>query len=486
MLTTIEMGFLIVMGGMLLMACAQPQATPTSSFIISPTLAPKEPSSAPIATPTPVPTSTSPPTPTSAPVPVPTATLIPSPTPKPTIEATPTLVPTAEPTATPIPPPTMTPRPPATPTAAAPTPVPTPTFGRRVIWSRQFGSESFDQALEVITDEEGNVYVVGEAKGGLSGQSQEYRHNCFIRKYSATGEDLWTDQFGPGFGCLLDVTAWKDQNIFIATIGSRGAGVLFEYSTEGEQLSSYQLEDGGTVRDIAVDETGNFYVAGTYLRKYGLSRFPGRPFSLSWTGSGQLDRVALDDKGNVYGAGRALKFRAAGKYRYEVVSDTKLVKYDAQGATLWTRKFITGGRVTSIALSPSGTIHLVGSSISGDGFIRSFRNGYKSPVLNFYSTELVDAVVDEAGDVYVTGWTEGAIFVGKFGSKEDQSVEPFRLITLWTVYLGTPESDGGWSVTVDRENNVYVAGLVRTGGARWSPREVRASSADACVTKLVP
>ena len=63
------------------------------------------------------------------------------------------------------------------------------------LWTRQFGSSSFDQALGVSSDSSG-VYVVGQTRGTLPGQSSAGRDDAFIRKYDAGGTEQWTRQFG--------------------------------------------------------------------------------------------------------------------------------------------------------------------------------------------------------------------------------------------------------------------------------------------------
>ncbi len=106
---------LIVALLILLVACTEPEPTPTST---------PSPTSTPIATPTP----TLVPTPTLTPTPLPTATFTPTPSPTPTPTPTPlptaTFTPTA--TATHTPTPTFTPTPSPTPTPTfTPTPIPT-------------------------------------------------------------------------------------------------------------------------------------------------------------------------------------------------------------------------------------------------------------------------------------------------------------------------------------------------------------------------
>ncbi len=57
-----------------------------------------------------------------------------------------------------------------------------------------------DHAYEVVTDSEGNVYVVGYVEGTLPGQTHHGRGDAFIHKYNPAGGLLWTRQFGTEWG----------------------------------------------------------------------------------------------------------------------------------------------------------------------------------------------------------------------------------------------------------------------------------------------
>ncbi len=73
-----------------------------------------------------------------------------------------------------------------------------------VVWSRQIGgspwtaSWSIERAYSVVVDNAGNVYVAGEINGGvLPGQTNSGGWlDAFLRKYDPTGNELWTRQFG--------------------------------------------------------------------------------------------------------------------------------------------------------------------------------------------------------------------------------------------------------------------------------------------------
>ncbi|MBI2820490.1 MAG: hypothetical protein HYX73_10970, partial [Acidobacteria bacterium] len=104
------------------------------------------------------------------------------------------------------------------------------------LWTRQFGSSSFgfDEALGVAVDSTG-VYVTGTAGGTLPGQTSAGAGDAFVRKYDATGAELWTLQFGSdnffssdwAYGVAVDTSA--------VYVGGRTTGTLPGQTSAGGQ-----------------------------------------------------------------------------------------------------------------------------------------------------------------------------------------------------------------------------------------------------------
>lgn len=69
------------------------------------------------------------------------------------------------------------------------------TWTGRESWTRQFGSRGHDWGQAVAADSTG-LYVVGDTLGTLPGQTQIGFQDAFIRKYTPEGARLWTHQFG--------------------------------------------------------------------------------------------------------------------------------------------------------------------------------------------------------------------------------------------------------------------------------------------------
>ena len=63
-------------------------------------------------------------------------------------------------------------------------------------WTKQFGSSSRDSANGVAPDSSGNVYVSGRTNGGLDGNNIAGKSDLFVVKYNSSGTWQWTKQNG--------------------------------------------------------------------------------------------------------------------------------------------------------------------------------------------------------------------------------------------------------------------------------------------------
>ncbi len=111
--------------------------------------------------------------------------------------------------------------------------------GGTELWTRQFGSASFDDGLAVAAGA-GGVLVAGYTMGVLPGQTPSGLTDAFVRSYDAGGTELWTRQFGAAatdsaaavaagpsgayvagftFGVLPGQTGAGFQDAFLARLG---------------------------------------------------------------------------------------------------------------------------------------------------------------------------------------------------------------------------------------------------------------------------
>ncbi len=336
------------------------------------------------------------------------------------------------------------------------------------VWTRQFGTSSTDLAYGVVADGLGNVYVAGYTTGTLPGQTSAGDPDAFVRKYDATGNQLWTRQFGsPGGDEALGVAVDGLGNVYVAghtggTLpGQTSAGGLDafvrKYDATGNQLWTSQFGRSGNdiARGVVADGLGNVYVAGV---AYGT--LPGQTSA---------------------GGG-----------------DSFVRKYDATGNILWTRQFgnSTGDVAYSVAADGLGNVYVAGhtqgtlpgqtSAGSSDAFVRKYdATGNELWARQFGSSSgdiAYGVAVDGLGNVYVAGVTPGTMPGQTLAGGDDAFARKYDATgnELWTRQFGSSSSDYAYGVAVDGLGNVYVAGF--TDGTL--PGQISSGGSDAFVVKF--
>jgi hypothetical protein len=311
------------------------------------------------------------------------------------------------------------------------------------VWAKQFGSSDYDYLNGIAIDKDGNVYLTGETYGDLAGKiSGGYGYDAWVAKYDSTGKQVWAKQFG--------TSAWDESNGIATDIsgnvyltgstsgdlaGTNAGGQdpwLAKYDSTGKQLwtkqfgsSSYDYSNG-----IATDSSGNVYLTGSF----GTTKYDSSGEQLWNKQSYDYDsKITTDNSGNLY------KAKASwGNYGYDE-QNIEITKYDSDGNKLWSKTF---------------------GSYSAD-----YPNGIAT---------------DSAGNVYLTGKTDGNIestnagswdaWVAKYDSSGNQ---------LWTKQFGTSYYESSEGIAIDSSGNIYF-----TGKTYGTPENSDFSSWNAWVTKL--
>ena len=190
-------------------------------------------------------------------------------------------------------------------------------------------------AFSVTTDVSGNVYVVGEARAGLDGNTLTGFTDFFVTKYNSSGVKQYTKQLGVA-GKFTVANAVKTDisgNVYVAgnTTGGLDGNTLTgtrdffvtKYDSNGVKLYTKQLGVAGNDTfgfGVATDTSGNVYVTGTtsgeldgntltgisvfFVTKYNSSGVKQYTKVLGVaTKSTQGNGVATDASGNVFVAG---------------------------------------------------------------------------------------------------------------------------------------------------------------------------------------
>ena len=216
----------------------------------------------------------------------------------------------------------------------------------RFMWALQVGSGVSDPAYghdrgkKIVTDDLGNVYVVGRCAGGAS----HGRDDVYIAKFDSAGNKIWALQEGGngadgGYGLAVD----SSYNVFVAgfftgqahfgpfTLQSSGRSDIFvaKYDVSGSLV--WVTQDGGAsvdygdeAYDVALDRDGYVWVTGYFSGTWWLGGLDylvangiGDVFVAKYDAGGTLQDVigfggnsagygtsiAADDPGNIYVAG---------------------------------------------------------------------------------------------------------------------------------------------------------------------------------------
>ena len=301
------------------------------------------------------------------------------------------------------------------------------------VWTRQFGTPSDDVVSEISVHASG-IYVAGRTEGTLPGRTSAGFSDAFVRKYDATGTEVWTRQFG---------ISVDDSGVYVAgrTDGalpdqtSTGLGDAFvrKYDSDGTEVWTRQFGTSGvdTARGISVDVSGIYLAGGTD------GTLPDQ------TSAGGLDAFVR--------------------------------KYDATGTEVWTRQFGTSGvfeRAFGISVDVSGIYVAgdIGGTLPGqtsagfsDAFVRKYdATGAKVWTRQFgtSSADVANGISVDASSVYVAGLTFGTLPGQTSAGGLDAFVRKYDATgtEVWTRQFGTSTTDDARGISVDA-SGIYVAGL---------------------------
>ncbi|MCI0746430.1 MAG: SBBP repeat-containing protein [Verrucomicrobia subdivision 3 bacterium] len=336
-------------------------------------------------------------------------------------------------------------------------------------WVRRYsslGTGSRDYPAAVATDPAGNVVVAGSTDDGFTGP------DILIIKYSATGVSLWTNRYnGPGDreDHVSDMAVDSSGNVFVAGwsvgIDANCDYATIKYSATGVALWTNSYNGTANTNDqafaVAVDNNGNVFVTGRSPGtagnwEYATLAYSGAGVPL-WTnrsdGDFALNRVTVDGSGNVFVTG-------------SLYADYTTIAYSGAGVALWTNRYDGAANAddvaTALAVDNNGNVFVTGYSLrdyttvaySATG-VPFWTNRYDGP----YGDDRAYAVaVGSSGNVFVTGFTAVS---GVAGSSDYATIAYSGTgVALWTNLFNGPanKSDLPSAIAVDSSGNVFVTG----------------------------
>lgn len=230
-------------------------------------------------------------------------------------------------------------------------------------WTRQFGTPSFEQVQALALAPDGSIYVTGLTAGALPGQEKTNYTDIFIQKYDASGEALWTHQFG-GAGGTSTVTGYS------LSVGADGAVYL-----------------GGWVSGVLPGQT-NYGGRDAFIRRYDPS--DGNPLWTRQFGRAADDVVygsAVGEDGSIYITGYTTGYRVEGDPDSPWGADLFVRRYSSSGELLWEHAFGTDAadRAYALARAPDGTLAIAGETLGS--LLSGVQHGYEDAFVVVYSPE---------------------------------------------------------------------------------------------------
>ena len=367
-------------------------------------------------------------------------------------------------------------------------------------WTRVAGLSSlgFDQVLDMATDAQNNVYLVGITTGRLEGTPQG-ELDAFIAKVDAQGALQWVRQQAvstASYDRLDSVAVDAAGNVYAVGQTSgvlEGAGqdawgdaYAVKFNAAGtrqwvqQQAISTESFDSG--RAVALDAQGNVVVAGISTGALGTAQGgDGAVFVAKLTAGGQrlwavhgltsgtdddVRGVAVDTAGNVLLTGHRF-------VDYSRYYDAFLVKLTPQGSMAWRREgtlsTVASDRTTGVVTDAAGNAYVLGTTAGtleegvqtfGPAFLAKFdpagtRLWVRQHALSTnWSSYAGDLALDQQGRLYVSIGSDWRAD-GSTQVKLDQAG-----VVLWT-QPQLPDIAGApfqGIITVDRAGSVYVAG----------------------------
>lgn len=348
-----------------------------------------------------------------------------------------------------------------------------------LIWSTYYGGSGEDPGLAISTDQNGNVYMAGQAyfssslaSGGhqnVSGGSQD----LFLVKFNAAGDREWASYYGgsgyesnPGTATDMDGNIYLSGGTQSATMIADGGFItlfdgpsdafLVKFAPDGQRIWStyYGGESGEWGTSCKTTPSGDVFLTG-------------------YTGS---------ETGMAYQGFQTA--HGGGDY------DAFLVRFSGNGDRIWATYY--GGEEDEwgwdVAYGPNDEFFLVGwtestSGISSSGHQALYGGGtYDCFVVKFNADgsrhwgtylggsdrdQATSCDVDSQGNLFLTGGTRSQGYFGLNGFQNSNSGGLYDafLVKLnssgspqWMTFYGGLAYDWGSSCHVDQQDNVFLCG----------------------------
>lgn len=337
-------------------------------------------------------------------------------------------------------------------------------------WVARYASATTynDVPYAMTVDAEGHVYVTGTTGTPTGG------HDWATIKYNSAGDQVWLRKLdGGGSDAAFAIMTDDAGNVYVT--GSSAGGLYSmtaKYSAAGDQLwvqSFTTIGEGDAGVDLALDLQGNVYVTG-----YNVETGTGLDIvTIKYSPGGAELWVRRYDSGNGQDAPEdvpaAIACDASGIYvtgRSGGAFTT--IKYDFNGDQQWVRNYnggIGSDAAAALVVDAAGNLYVTGQS-EGSGTNADYATikydaagteqwvrRYDGPTIVFsHDYDRAAALaLDVNGNVFVTGNSADDFATVKYDAAGTE---------IWVRRYSGPAAGGDWAtaITVDASGNAYVSG----------------------------
>jgi len=341
------------------------------------------------------------------------------------------------------------------------------TSGQQIWIARYTGNElGYNGASSIKLDSKNNIIVTGVSEGNGSGG------DIVTIKYSVSGEQIWVQRY-TSLGNNEDFTATIGidslDNVFVAG-QSDYRYITIKYDSSGTQKWIKPYYEG-LIHALTVDKSGNIIITGdgsgassrdVITIKYNSigNQIWVANFNSSFNQNDYALAMGIDSQENVYVCGGS-----QGDLYYD---DYLIVKYNSSGVEQWNRRFNGSDnfldQARKLVIDKSDNVYITGySTFLGTGYdfttIKYDLNGNQLWIARYNngSNDMAeDMAIDEYGNIYVTGISDGN------GTSYDYATVKYDSSgnQLWvTRYNYSGEfSDIALALAVDNNGSVFVTG----------------------------
>jgi hypothetical protein len=286
------------------------------------------------------------------------------------------------------------------------------------IWTKRYrsGPNTFDVAKKIAVDQEGNIYVTGT----LNISANPATRDIGTIKYNGNGDSLWVKIFDGANAVDIPEDLFVDDagNVYVTgrsdTLGP-GDAITLKYDTNGELKWHRRFGTSGVgLSAVTVDDDGNVYVTG---------RDGNAAVTVKYDSSGVEQWVVFADNPLVSEKFVDIDTEGSNIYVFGSRGGSYMTfKYFATGDTAWTRFFSASGggglpQPFAITLDDFNNVYVTGrrgTPTSSSDYLTlkystfgtfQWSQEYNGPGNSI--DEARDIGVDQSGNVYVTGASQG-------------------------------------------------------------------------------